>query len=171
MRPLQKRSFWGTARKPQMSGEHTPRPSGARRSSKIYKEKLLALQERYGYKPHTVQEYDELTQQIRKEMANTNVQVSRADFNHWLSTERELLETLNDAEIDLSCKSDLFDVLDADLSGVLEFEEMPLGGPKPSVSEDIIAIRLKTSHLVQLVTRLCAKLDVPTGDPFAEDEC
>eukprot|EP00913_Durusdinium_trenchii_P007117 g6693.t1 len=100
-----------------MSGEHTPRPSGARRSSKIYKEKLLALQERYGYKPHTVQEYDELTQQIRKEMANTN-------FNHWLSTERELLETLNDAEIDLSCKSDLFDVLDADLSGVLEFEEM-----------------------------------------------
>ncbi|CAK9006155.1 unnamed protein product [Durusdinium trenchii] len=158
----------------EMSGEHTPRPSGARRSSKIYKEKLLALQERYGYKPHTVQEYDELTQQIRKEMANTNVQVSRAEFNHWLSTERELLETLNDAEIDLSCKSDLFDVLDADLSGVLEFEEMIDGLLKcrgPASKTDIIAIRLKTSHLVQLVTRLCAKLDVPTGDPFAEDEC
>ena len=29
---------------------------------------------------------------------------------------------LDDAEVDLSCKFDLFDVLDADLSGELEFE-------------------------------------------------
>jgi len=29
---------------------------------------------------------------------------------------------LDDSEIDLSCKFDLFDVLDADLSGELEFE-------------------------------------------------
>ena len=40
--------------------------------------------------------------------------VTRDEFNHWLSTHEGLLDTLDDAEIDLSCKSDLFDVLDAD---------------------------------------------------------
>ena len=44
---------------------------------------------------------------------------------------------LEDAEIDLSCKSDLFDVLDADMSGELEFEEMKLMKlMKPSISWD-----------------------------------
>ena len=86
-----------------------------------------------------------------------NVVVTREEFNHWLSGEKELITTLDDSEwlgcrtaestslgpailcmqrlaasmfgqlgpgrIDLSCKSDLFDVLDADLSGELEFEE------------------------------------------------
>jgi len=129
----------------------------ARRTSKIYKEKLLKIQEMYGYKPHTTQEYDDLTSAIRAEMSTRNVQVSRGEFNHWLSTEKELLETLHDAEIDLSCKSDLFDVLDADLSGVLEFEEMIDGLLKcrgPASKTDIIAIRLKTSLLVQMMTRL-----------------
>eukprot|EP00435_Cladocopium_sp_Y103_P018739 s1457_g4.t1 len=123
----------------------------ARRSSKILQEKLLKVQALYGYTPHTTQEYDELTASIRAEMSTRNVQVTRGEFNHWLSTEKELLETLADAEIDLSCKSDLFDVLDADLSGVLEFEEMIDGLLKcrgPASKTDIIAIRLKSSLLL-----------------------
>lgn len=118
---------------------------------------------RYGYKPHTTQEYDDLTDQIREEMANRKIVVTRTEFNHWLSTEKPLLETLNDAEIDLSCKSDLFDVLDADLSGELEFEEMVDGLLKcrgPASKTDIIAIRLKTRLLVRLMIRICEKFDI-----------
>lgn len=135
----------------------------ARRSSKILKEKLLKVQALYGARAHTTQEYDELTASIRDEMCKRNVQVTRGEFNHWLSTEKELLETLADAEIDLSCKSDLFDTLDADLSGVLEFEEMIDGLLKcrgPASKTDIIAIRLKTSLLVNMMTRLCRHMGV-----------
>ena len=120
---------------------------------------------RYGYKRHTVQEYEDLTNQIRDEMAERDLLVTRAQFNGWLSTEKELLETLNDAEIDLSCKSDLFDVLDADLSGELEFEEMVDGLIKcrgPASKTDIIAIRLKTRFLVRMVMRICEKLEIDT---------
>lgn len=122
--------------------------------------------QRYGYKPHTTAEYEELTDQIRDEMADRKIVVTRSEFNHWLSTERELLETLNEAEIDLSCKSDLFDVLDADLSGELEFEEMIDGLLKcrgPASKTDIIAIRLKTRLLVRMMTQICEKLGIDEG--------
>lgn len=56
--------------------------------------------------------------------------VTRDEFNHWLASHDGLLDTLEDAEIDLSCKSDLFDVLDADMSGELEFEERLSPSPK-----------------------------------------
>ncbi|CAE7428869.1 unnamed protein product [Symbiodinium sp. KB8] len=128
-----------------------------RRPSKILKEKLAALQEMYGYKPHTIHEYEQLSNEIRKEMARRNVVVTREEFNHWLSGEKELITTLDDSEIDLSCKSDLFDVLDADLSGELEFEEMIDGLLKcrgPASKTDIIAVRLKTALLVKLLTQV-----------------
>lgn len=140
--------------------------AGPRRVSKILKEKLLRMREMYGYKPHTTTEYDELTDQIRDEMAERKIVVTRSEFNHWLSTEKELLDTLNEAEIDLSCKSDLFDVLDADLSGELEFEEMIDGLLKcrgPASKTDIIAIRLKTRLLVRMMTQVCEKLGIDEG--------
>ena len=99
-------------------------------------------------------------------MAERKIVVTRTEFNHWLSTEKELLETLNEAEIDLSCKSDLFDVLDADLSGELEFEEMIDGLLKcrgPASKTDIIAIRLKTRLLVRMMTQVCEKLGIDEG--------
>ncbi|CAK9049990.1 L type [Durusdinium trenchii] len=85
------------------------------------------------------------------------------EFNHWLSSHDGLLETLDDAEIDLSCKSDLFDVLDADMSGELEFEEMIDGLLKcrgPASKTDIIAIRLKARLLVRMMTAICQKLGI-----------
>mmetsp|Transcript_60749 Transcript_60749/g.142106 ORF Transcript_60749/g.142106 Transcript_60749/m.142106 type:complete len:579 (-) Transcript_60749:79-1815(-) len=134
-----------------------------RRPSKILKDKLEQLQEMYGYKPHTIHEYEQLTNKIRGEMSRRNVVVTREEFNHWLSCEKELISTLDDSEIDLSCKSDLFDVLDADLSGELEFQEMVDGLLKcrgPASKTDIIAVRLKTSLLVKMMTQVCEKLGV-----------
>ncbi|CAE7189085.1 Scn11a [Symbiodinium pilosum] len=138
-------------------------PGGQRRVSKLLRERLQALQEMYGYKPHTTQEYEEFTQHIREEMAQRDVVVTKEQFNHWLTTEKELIGRLEDSEIDLSCKFDLFDVLDADLSGELEFEEMIDGLLKcrgPASKTDIIAIRLKTSLGVKMLTKICEKLGV-----------
>eukprot|EP00913_Durusdinium_trenchii_P024092 g22627.t1 len=123
-----------------------------RRISNTLNEKLLALQEMYGYKPHTTEEYNELTDKIRDEMAERDIVVTKDQFNHWLTTEKEFIGRLDDSEIDLSCKFDLFDVLDADLSGELEFEEMVDGLLKcrgPASKTDIIAIRLKTALLAK----------------------
>jgi len=137
--------------------------SDGRRISHTLNEKLLALQEMYGYKPHTTEEYAELTDKIRDEMAERDVVVTKEEFNHWLSTEKEFITKLDDSEIDLSCKFDLFDVLDADLSGELEFEEMVDGLLKcrgPASKTDIIAIRLKTALVVKMLTKLCEKLGI-----------
>jgi len=138
-----------------------------RRVSKILREKMLGLKEMYGYKPHSASEYDELTSKIRADMMERNIVVTKDEFNHWLHTEKALLETLDDCEIDLSCKFDLFDVLDADLSGELEFEEMIDGLLKcrgPASKTDIIAIRLKTRLLVRMMNKVCEKLGIEADD-------
>ena len=101
--------------------------------------------------------------EIREQMAERNVVVTRDEFNQWLSTDKELIARLDESEIDLSCKSDLFDVLDADLSGELEFEEMVDGLLKcrgPASKTDIIAVRLKTAFLVRLVLKICERLGI-----------
>ena len=109
-------------------------------------------------KPHSTYEYADLTDRIREDMAELDVVVTRDEFNHWLASHEGLLDTLEDAEIDLSCKSDLFDVLDADMSGELEFEEMIDGLLKcrgPASKTDIIAIRQGTGlHLSILPPRV-----------------
>ena len=101
--------------------------------------------------------------QIREQMAERNVVVTKDEFNHWLSTDKELISRLDESEIDLSCKSDLFDVLDADLSGELEFEEMIDGLLKcrgPASKTDIIAVRLKTAFIVRMLLKVCEKLGI-----------
>lgn len=140
---------------------HGP-PGTARRVSKIFREKWEELRGMYG-KPHSTYEYAELTDRIREDMAEYDVVVPRDEFNHWLASHDGLLDTLEDAEIDLSCKSDLFDVLDADMSGELEFEEMIDGLLKcrgPASKTDIIAIRLKARLMVRMMTAICSKLGI-----------
>lgn len=137
-------------------------PGTARRVSKIFREKWEELRGMYG-KPHSTYEYAELTDRIREDMAEYDVVVTRDEFNHWLASHDGLLDTLEDAEIDLSCKSDLFDVLDADMSGELEFEEMIDGLLKcrgPASKTDIIAIRLKARLMVRMMTAICSKLGI-----------
>jgi len=143
--------------------EGPPGHSEGRRVSKLLDQQILQLQEMYGFKPHSSQEYEQLTDEIREQMAERSVVVTRDEFNQWLSTDKELIARLDESEIDLSCKSDLFDVLDADLSGELEFEEMVDGLLKcrgPASKTDIIAVRLKTAFLVRLVLKICEKLGI-----------
>ena len=116
---------------------------------------------RYG----ATQEYDEMTDQVREDMAKRGRLISRAELNHWLSTEKELLDVMEDAEIDLSCKSDLFDVFDANLDGFLHFDEIVEGMLRcrgPVSKTDIIAVRLKTRLLVRMVSKICEKLGIDT---------
>ncbi|CAJ1339313.1 unnamed protein product [Effrenium voratum] len=134
--------------------------------TQVLKEKIEALRERYGYKPHSNQEYQELADGIREDMSESGVVVTREDFNGWLTSEKELISKMDDAEIDLSCKYDLFDVLDADLSGELDFDEMVDGLIKcrgPVSKTDIIAIRLKTVLLVRMMNGICEKLGIQPG--------
>ncbi|CAE7705028.1 Cacna1c [Symbiodinium sp. CCMP2456] len=121
---------------------------------RILNEKLEKLRQMYGYMPHSAQEYEALADDIRTDMTNRKVVVTQDQFNRWLCTEKDLISKLEDAEIDLSCKSDLFEVLDADLSGELEFDEMIDGLLKcrgPVSKTDIISIRLKTALLVKMM--------------------
>eukprot|EP00434_Breviolum_minutum_P021753 symbB.v1.2.019201.t1/scaffold1512.1/size114451/12 len=134
-----------------------------RRMSKLLKEQIQSLQEMYGYKAHTNAEYEEKTEQIRQQMTERDVVVTKDEFNTWLNCEKELISRLDESEIDMSCKSDLFDVLDADLSGELEFEEMVDGLLKcrgPVSKTDIIAIRLKSSLIVRMMNAVCEKLGI-----------
>ncbi|CAJ1389317.1 unnamed protein product [Effrenium voratum] len=136
---------------------------GGRRVSKLLNEQLMSLQEMYGYRPHTTAEYAQLTDEIRQQMSEKNIVVTKDEFNHWLATEKDLIDKLDESEIDMSCKSDLFDVLDADLSGELEFEEMVDGLLKcrgPASKTDIIAVRLKTALLVRMLNKVCEKLGI-----------
>ena len=106
-----------------------------------------------------------MTDEIREDMAKRGRLISRDELNNWLSTEQELLDVMEDAEIDLSCKSDLFDVFDANLDGLLHFDEMVEGMLRcrgPVSKTDIIAVRLKTRLLVRMVTKICEKLDIDT---------
>jgi len=134
---------------------------------RILNEKLEKLREMYGYMPHTAQEYEALADDIRTDMTDRKVVVTQDQFNRWLCTEKDLITKLEDAEIDLSCKSDLFEVLDADLSGELEFDEMIDGLLKcrgPVSKTDIISIRLKTALLVKMMSQVCEKLGIESDD-------
>merc|ERR1712046_297881 len=79
--------------------------------------------------------------------------ITRDIFNHWMEN-YELLEVLEDADIDFSNKYELFDILDADMGGELELQELVTGLMKlrgPVSKGDIIAIRLKVRHMSRLI--------------------
>eukprot|EP00930_Biecheleria_cincta_P079736 TRINITY_DN67658_c0_g1_i1.p1 TRINITY_DN67658_c0_g1~~TRINITY_DN67658_c0_g1_i1.p1 ORF type:complete len:118 (-),score=29.52 TRINITY_DN67658_c0_g1_i1:29-382(-) len=68
--------------------------------------------------------YVDTSLRIKEYMSKLNMVIDEETFNRWLTKDQGLLDTLNDADIDLSAKFDLFDVLDADLSGELDFVEL-----------------------------------------------
>lgn len=98
---------------------------------------------------------------IRRVMERYNIVINQDTFTKWLYTDKELIETLSDADIDLSVKFDLFDVLDADLSGELDFGELIDGLMKcrgPVSKNDVIAIRNKIGHLIKVVGEIKEKI-------------
>lgn len=100
---------------------------------------------------------DESSAGIRKLMERHGTIVSEEEFTKWLYTDHDLIQILDDADVDLSVKFDLFDVLDADISGELDFGELINGLMKcrgPVSKNDVIAIRNKVGHLVKMVTQI-----------------
>merc|ERR1719247_995668 len=70
-----------------------------------------------------------------------------------------MVQMLAEAEIDVSVRSDLFDVLDVDMSGELELDEV-IGGLMmmrgPITKSDMVAVRLKVGFIVDLVQDVIA---------------
>jgi hypothetical protein len=79
--------------------------------------------------------------------------ITRRDFSSMLRTPT-LLKLLDDADIETSVKSELFDVLDVDMGGELEMEElvnglMSLRGP--ITKTDIVAVKLKVRYITKMI--------------------
>eukprot|EP00440_Ansanella_granifera_P049345 gb/GFBE01053464.1/.p1 GENE.gb/GFBE01053464.1/~~gb/GFBE01053464.1/.p1 ORF type:complete len:548 (+),score=121.07 gb/GFBE01053464.1/:1-1644(+) len=131
-----------------------PAPSA---QNAVSEEELETMRARF----NSSRTYMEGTLDIKEEMQKKNYVVSESTLNNWLSSDAELLAVLDDADIDLSAKFDLFDVLDADLSGALEFDELIAGLMKcrgPVSKNDIIAIRNKCGYLTKMITEIHDKL-------------
>eukprot|EP00931_Biecheleriopsis_adriatica_P008727 TRINITY_DN10986_c0_g1_i2.p1 TRINITY_DN10986_c0_g1~~TRINITY_DN10986_c0_g1_i2.p1 ORF type:complete len:488 (-),score=94.47 TRINITY_DN10986_c0_g1_i2:24-1487(-) len=80
--------------------------------------------------------------------------VDRDTFMAWLE-EPEFLEVLEYADVDISNKYDLFDILDADMGGLLELDEVVTGLMKlrgPVSKNDLVATRLQVRLLTQRLT-------------------
>jgi hypothetical protein len=88
----------------------------------------------------------EVTNQFKDEV----VTVRRHEFNQWLH-DPKLMKCLGKLEINTSNKAELFDVLDSDGSGVLEFDEIIQGLMRmrgPPQKSDIISALLGVRHIV-----------------------
>merc|ERR1712176_709488 len=94
----------------------------------------------------------EQTDAIIQMMEDEEVVITRELFNWWLE-EKEMEMLLLEADIETSTRFDLFDALDADLSGELTFTEVVAGLMRlrgPISKSDLIAIRLKVRHITSL---------------------
>lgn len=81
------------------------------------------------------------------------VTISREVFNTWFRNE-EFHYLLEQAEIETSNTSELFDVLDADMGGKLSMDELITGLMRlrgPVTKADIVAVRLKVRNLTKIL--------------------
>ena len=86
-------------------------------------------------------------------LRNSGVTVDRQTFMQWLQ-EPSFLQVLENGDVDVSNKFDLFDVLDADMGGKLELDEVVTGLMKlrgPVSKSDLVAMRLQVRLLTQKV--------------------
>ena len=84
-------------------------------------------------------------------LRRSGVTVDRRSFMMWLE-EPSFLSVLENADVDVSNKFDLFDVLDADMGGKLELDEVVTGLMKlrgPVSKSDLVAMRLQVRLLTQ----------------------
>lgn len=84
---------------------------------------------------------------------NKDLEVSRECFNKWLEYP-EMIEMLRECHVETATKYELFDLLDADISGALGFRELVHGLMRlrgPITKADIVSIDLKVHHLAQMV--------------------
>merc|ERR1711904_572884 len=94
-------------------------------------------------------------EELRK-LEEDNVIITRRNFEAWLE-EANFLEMLEDLDIGTSNKSQLFDVLDCDLSGELGVAEVVSGLMKlrgPSDKSDAVASLLGIRYLTTEIEAL-----------------
>ena len=86
-------------------------------------------------------------------LKRSGVTVDRRSFMQWLQ-DVNFQQVLENADVDVSNKFDLFDVLDADMGGKLELDEVVTGLMKlrgPVSKSDLVAMRLQVRLLTQKV--------------------
>eukprot|EP00930_Biecheleria_cincta_P034043 TRINITY_DN23566_c1_g1_i1.p1 TRINITY_DN23566_c1_g1~~TRINITY_DN23566_c1_g1_i1.p1 ORF type:complete len:530 (-),score=101.60 TRINITY_DN23566_c1_g1_i1:264-1853(-) len=101
-----------------------------------------------------------LAQTYFQVLKDDEVTISRDVFQMWLE-DTEFTDVLEEAEVDLSAKADLFDILDVDMGGELSADELVTGLMKMrgDVSKgDIVAIMLQVRHLTHLFEDLSVTL-------------
>jgi len=99
--------------------------------------------------------------EVTNNLENPNLMIRRHEFNQWLH-DSKLISCLNKLEINTSNKAELFDTLDSDGSGVLEFEEIIQGLMRmrgPPQKSDIIAALLGVRHVVAVVEDIRAMVE------------
>eukprot|EP00931_Biecheleriopsis_adriatica_P093241 TRINITY_DN6698_c1_g1_i1.p1 TRINITY_DN6698_c1_g1~~TRINITY_DN6698_c1_g1_i1.p1 ORF type:complete len:734 (+),score=134.83 TRINITY_DN6698_c1_g1_i1:133-2334(+) len=92
-----------------------------------------------------------------------DIVITRSMFTVWLR-DLEFLEVLRDADIDVSNKGSLFDVMDADGGGWLSIDELYNGLMKlrgPVSKNDIISILVRAQHLVSQADSLSLSQGLP----------
>merc|ERR1719218_567802 len=96
-----------------------------------------------------------------------NVVISRDKFNEWLQFP-QMISLFKDAGICTATNAELFDVLDVDMGGELEMDELTGGLMRlrgPITKTDIVAVRLKTRYMTYLIEEIWQKIcsDDPDG--------
>mmetsp|Transcript_182511 Transcript_182511/g.444275 ORF Transcript_182511/g.444275 Transcript_182511/m.444275 type:complete len:738 (-) Transcript_182511:75-2288(-) len=79
--------------------------------------------------------------------------ITKSTFRQWLE-EKEFQRLLDEADIEAANTLDLFDVLDANMSGALSMDELTTGLMKlrgPVTKADIVAVRLKVRYLTRIL--------------------
>eukprot|EP00930_Biecheleria_cincta_P035094 TRINITY_DN24170_c0_g1_i1.p1 TRINITY_DN24170_c0_g1~~TRINITY_DN24170_c0_g1_i1.p1 ORF type:complete len:809 (-),score=151.84 TRINITY_DN24170_c0_g1_i1:500-2779(-) len=89
-------------------------------------------------------------------LTSEKVTISRDVFHSWL-LDKDFVHVLEDADVDISNKFELFDILDVDMGGELSAEELINGLLKlrGDVSKgDIVAIMLKSIHMTRQIEEM-----------------
>eukprot|EP00927_Polykrikos_kofoidii_P021741 TRINITY_DN20495_c0_g1_i4.p1 TRINITY_DN20495_c0_g1~~TRINITY_DN20495_c0_g1_i4.p1 ORF type:complete len:598 (-),score=84.10 TRINITY_DN20495_c0_g1_i4:57-1850(-) len=82
--------------------------------------------------------------------------ITREDFKKWLDNEK-FVKVLEEADIDLSSKNEIFEVLDSDINGFLTQKELAIGLMRlrgPMRKTEIVATRLMMLHGTERMQRL-----------------
>merc|ERR1712117_779910 len=97
---------------------------------------------------------------VMKKLEFQDVVITREVFKDWLQ-DSDLVELLEEMDIGTANKTELFDVLDCDLSGELEVTEVVAGLMKlrgPSEKSDTVAALLGVRYMTTLLQEVHGKL-------------